>query len=269
MIDLLPVEHWEYAFNDIIQGLSVALGPKQLNGIFYIDGLGNCIPMRSARAALVVAIRALDLRPGARIGVPLYCCPVVFKAIEAAGCQACFIDVDPATYCMSAVDLYSKRSQVDAVIAVHMFGNVCDMPGLQEAAQGRPIIEDCAQSLGSKLDGRMTGSFSTIAAFSFRSGKYLSVGEGGALFSSDADVRSRLSQLISAMASPGHAEECVHVARTYIRSMLRRRLLWGVVGHPLWSVYNKTVDYSAKSPIVLSQIYRSDLSHGHSSPPVP
>ena len=260
MIGLLPTEYWEYKFSDIIRGLAAALGPRKPNGMLYIAGLGNCIPARSARAGLVAAIRALDLPPGARIGVPLYCCPVVFKAIKAAGCTARFIDVEPATYCMSAEDLFAKRSQVDAVIAVHMFGNLCDMPGLQEAAQGKPIIEDCAQSLGSKLDGRMAGSFGTIAVFSFRSGKYLSVGEGGALFSSHADVRSRLSQLISEMPAPSRAEECVHVAKTYIRSMLRSKPLYGVVGYPLWYIYNKKVDYSAKSPIVLSQIYRSDLA---------
>ncbi len=199
-------------FSDIIRGMVAALRPRETSGMLYIPGLGNCIPARSARAAIVAAIKALDLPPGARIGVPLYCCPVVFKAIKAAGCTARFIDVEYSTYCMSAEDLSAKRAQVDAVIAVHMFGNLCDMPSLQEAAQGKPIIEDCAQSLGSKLDGRMAGSFGTIAAFSFRSGKYLSVGEGGALFSRDADIRSRLSQLISEMPVPGRAEECVHVA---------------------------------------------------------
>jgi dTDP-4-amino-4,6-dideoxygalactose transaminase len=99
--------------------------------------------------------------------------------------------VEPETYCLSAGDLSAKRSQIDAVIAVHMFGNLCDMPSLQEAAEGKPIIEDCAQSLGSKLDGRPAGSFGTIAAFSFRSGKYLSAGEGRSVFQ-DADVVSTI-----------------------------------------------------------------------------
>ena len=260
MIGLLPAEHWEYRFSDIIRGMAAALGPREQSGMLNIAGLGNCIPARSARAALIAAIKALELPAGARIGVPLYCCPVVFKAIKAAGCTARFIDVEPATSCMSAEDLSAKRSQVDAVIAVHMFGNLCDMPGLQEAAQGKPIIEDCAQSLGSKLDGRMAGSFGAIAAFSFRSGKYLSVGEGGALFSNNADICSRLSQLISEMPAPSRAEEFTHVAITYIRSKLRSKPLYGMVGYPLWSIYNKTVDYSAKSPIVLSQTYRSDLA---------
>jgi perosamine synthetase len=244
----------------MIRGLAAALGPRKGNGILHISGLGRCIPARSARAAIVAAIKALELPSGARIGVPLYCCPVVFKAIKAAGCTARFIDVRPDTYCLSVDDLSAKSSQIDAVIAVHMFGNMCDMPSLQEAAEGKPIIEDCAQSLGSKLNGRPAGSFGTIAAFSFRSGKYLSAGEGGAVFSRNADVLSRLSHWISAMPIPGWAEEFVHVAKTYIRSLLRRKPLWGVAGGPMWSFYNKMVDYSSKSPLVLTQIYSSDLA---------
>ena len=141
MLSLLPTENWEYKVSDIFRGFAASLGPRELSGVLNLDGLGNCIPTRSARAGLVAAIKALDLLPGARIGVPLYCCPVVFKAIEMAGCKASFIDVESATYCMSAGDLFAKHSQVDAVIAVHMFGNLCDMPRLQDAAQGKPIIE--------------------------------------------------------------------------------------------------------------------------------
>jgi perosamine synthetase len=260
MLGLLPTENWDYKVSDIFLGMTAALSTSRSIEMLGIPGFGNCVPARSARAAIVAAIRALDLSPGARIGVPLYCCPVVFKAIKAAGCTALFIDVEYSTYCMSAEDLIAKRSQLDAVIAVHMFGNLCDMPRLTEVAQDIPIIEDCAQSLGSKMNGRVAGSFGTIAAFSFRSGKYLSVGEGGALFSSDSEILSRLSQLISEMTVPGRAEEWVHVAKTYIRSMLRSKPLYGVVGYPLWYIYNKTVDYAAKTPIVLSQIYRSDLA---------
>lgn len=260
MIGLLPAENWDYKISDIIHALASILRSREQSTMLYIAGLGSCVTTRSGRSAIVAAIRALDLPSGARIGVPLYSCPVVFKAVEAADCKACFIDIEPDTFCMSAADLFSKRDNFDAVIVIHMFGNLCDIQSLQEAAHGKPIIEDCAQSLGSKFDGRMAGSFGTIAAFSFRSGKYLSVGEGGALFSSHADVRSRMVQLIAAMPSPGRAEECIHVAKTYVRSSLRSKPLYGLVGYPLWNIYNKKVDYTAKTPIVFGQIYRPDFA---------
>lgn len=260
MLDLLPTELWDYSVRDVVLGLRAALSTNRSNRTLSLPGLGDCVPVRSARAGIVLAIRALRLQPGARIGVPLYCCPVVFKAIEAAGCVPRFIDIDPATFCLSVADVAAKRSEVDALIAVHMFGNVCDMPRLQELMRGSPIIEDCAQSLGSKLHGRPAGSFGEIAVFSFRSGKYLSAGEGGALFSNRADLRSRLVQLTAALLYPGRAEECAHVAKSYVRSKLRSRPLYGPVGYPLWQAYNRKVEYSAKSPLVLGRIYRSDFA---------
>lgn len=259
MLGLLPAEYWNYKISDIARGLTAAL-TKTKPGMLNLEGIGHCIPVRSARAAIVSAIKALELPPGARIGVPLYCCPVVFKAIKAAGCTIRFIDVEADTACMSADDLRAKIAQLDAVIAVHMFGNLCDMPRLREAAQGKPIIEDCAQSLGSSLNGQMAGSFGDIAVFSFRSGKYLSVGEGGALYSSNGKIFSKLAGSVSALPAPGRMEDSVHVIKTYIRSMLRSKPLWGLVGHRLWSAYNKSTEFSDKTPIVMAQMFGSDIA---------
>jgi dTDP-4-amino-4,6-dideoxygalactose transaminase len=161
---------------------------------------------------------------------------------------------------MSANDLSAKIAQLDAVIAVHMFGNMCDMPKLIETAQGKPIIEDCAQSIGSKLNGRPSGSFGSIAVFSFRSGKYLSVGEGGALFSSDKDLYSKLCRIKDEIAFPGVLDECKHVVKTFLRSTLRRRPFYGLIGYPLWQVYNKRVNYTEKTPIVLGRMFCADIA---------
>ncbi|HOQ59913.1 MAG TPA: hypothetical protein PKZ08_04765, partial [Vicinamibacterales bacterium] len=61
-----------------------------------LPGIGPGIGVRTARVGIVLALKALGVAPGGHIGVPLYCCPVVFKAIKAAGCTARFLDVDPA-----------------------------------------------------------------------------------------------------------------------------------------------------------------------------
>jgi dTDP-4-amino-4,6-dideoxygalactose transaminase len=161
---------------------------------------------------------------------------------------------------MSSADLAAKAASVDAVVCVHMFGNLCDMRSLQEAANGKPMIEDCAQSLGSRIQGRMAGSFGSVAFFSFRSGKYLSVGEGGALFSNDESICSRMERWIAAMRAPGRGDECLHAVKSYIRALLRSKILYGLAGRRLWSLYDKSVDFSKQSPIVLSKIYPSDLA---------
>jgi dTDP-4-amino-4,6-dideoxygalactose transaminase len=260
MAGLIPTELHRYSIGDIICGLIAARKPVESQITISLPGLGDGIPVRSARAAVIVALKALGMPPGSKIGVPLYCCPVVFKAVRAAGCVPRFLDIDPETFCLSSEDLRTKHLGIDALIAVHMFGNLCDMPKVLEIMEGKPMIEDCAQSLGSTLDGRACGSFGDISFFSFRSGKYLSVGEGGALFSENKDLRARISELTAALPIPTRAKEIKHVITTYIRSKLRSRPLWGLVGSRVWAVYNKRTEFADKSPIVLSRVFASDLA---------
>ena len=260
MLNLLPRDQWKYHVSDICRALAAVFASRSQRELLFLPELGHCIPVRSGRAALLTAIKALNLPSGARIGVPLYCCPVVFRAIELAGCVARFIDVDDITFCMSAKDLTAKHSELDAVIAVHMFGNMCDMPRLQAAASDIPFIEDCAQSLGSELAGRMAGSFGIISIFSFRSGKYLSVGEGGALFSNDADARSKAAEFIAGLPAPTFVEEVRHIVKTYVKSLLRSKPLYGLIGYRLWEALNRKLNLSARSDVMLGKIYKADLA---------
>jgi len=262
MLNLIPTEHWDYSFADMFRGLltAVSLRRSDSQSYIHIPDLGECLAVRSARAGIVLALKALSLPSDARIGVPLYCCPVVLKAIKTAGYRPRFIDVDSKTYCLSASDLAAKSSEVDAVMAVHMFGNTCEMPALRAAAPGIPFVEDCAQAIGSRSDDGPAGSFGEIAVFSFRSGKYLSVGEGGALYAKEKHYQVRLQQLISELANPGRVEEGVHVVKTWLRSLLRTKPLWGVVGDRLWEFYGEKVSYSSQSPVQLGKIYETDRS---------
>jgi hypothetical protein len=69
-----------------------------------------------------------------------------------------------------------------------------------------------------------------------------------------------MSQLTAALPMSTRLEEFKHVLEIFIRSKLRSKPLWGVVGHPIWALYNKKVDFAAKSPIILGQIFKSDLA---------
>ena len=260
MLMLIPTEAWEYNFEDLILGLSTVLSLRNSKKTLHIRDIGDCIPARSARTAIIIAIKALNLPTGARIGVPLYCCPVVFKTIKAANCVPRFIDSESTSFCISAEDLSAKSMKLDALIAVHMFGNGCNMPGLLEVMKGKPVIEDCAQSLGSYIEGGMAGSFGTIGVFSFRLGKYLSAGEGGALFSKEADLYLRMAKLASALPPVTPREEFKHVLENFVRAKLRSEPLWGIAGRSIWRFYNKSIDFVEKSPIFESQIFKSDLA---------
>jgi dTDP-4-amino-4,6-dideoxygalactose transaminase len=263
MSGLIPAEYHHYSLGDVIHGMAASARKADGPAAIALAGVGTSIAIRSARAAVIIALKALDLPEGSKIGVPLYCCPVVFKAIKAAGRAPIFIDVDPGDHCLSVPDLRKKRSSLDAVIAVHMFGNMCDMPEILQIMAGKPVIEDCAQSIGSKLNGRACGSFGDLSFFSFRSGKYLAIGEGAAIYTRDPALQARVYGLTEALPAPSRAEELKHVMITYIRSLLRSRRGWGLLGSKIWAVYNKKTDFADKSPIVLSRMFASDLAVLH------
>jgi dTDP-4-amino-4,6-dideoxygalactose transaminase len=160
---------------------------------------------------------------------------------------------------MSPDDLLIKRSSVDAIIAVHMFGNMCDMPKIIEAADGKPVIEDCAQAIGSKLNGKHAGTFGTAAIFSFRSGKYLSVGEGGAVYSASEEIISKVKKITNSLPKIDKKDEFLHVLKTYLRSKLRTRPLFGLIGQLIWRIYNKNAEFNSKTPVILGKMFSADL----------
>jgi len=93
--------------------------------------------------------------------------------------------VNLENYCLSPADLKDKISSLKAIVLVHMFGHPADMEPILATCDGIPVIEDCAQSLFGKYKGTYTGFLSGYSFFSFRSGKYISAGEGSALFLKD------------------------------------------------------------------------------------
>lgn len=264
---LIPVEAHEYSLADAFRALAGVVRRSARRDALDVAGLRRCIPVRSGRVGILLALRALQVPDGGSVGVPLYCCPVVLKAVRQAGCVPLFVDIDPATYCMAADDLARKASRISAAIAVDMFGNTCDMSALRAAAGGKPIIEDCAQALGSRTGGSTVGAAADVAVFSFRSGKYISAGEGAAVFVSDADRESALRRLHAALPVPSMRDECRHVLEVYLRSKLRTEPLWGVVGRRIWQEYNKRVEFEKMSPIIATQPFLADLVTVHQRMP--
>jgi dTDP-4-amino-4,6-dideoxygalactose transaminase len=200
----------------------------------------------------------LGLPRGSKIGIPLYCCPVVFAAINTAGYHPCFLDVKEESFCLSAEAVAAKRSEIRAVVAVHMFGNPCPVPAIRDAAPGIPIVEDCAQSLGSTLNGRATGTMGEIAFFSFRSGKYVSAGEGGAVFTPDPALQGEVIRIVNSWRSATMNEAFTHATVVYIKSLLRSKPLYGMIGYHIWQAVNLRKGLDVRTEVSLGRIRRSD-----------
>jgi|YelNatPaOPRAMG01_1025707.scaffolds.fasta_scaffold14422_3 dTDP-4-amino-4,6-dideoxygalactose transaminase len=259
MDGLLPRDLWEYSLADLFEVTYRLLRSDDLSDRFTIKHLGKILAVRSGRAALRLALKVIKFRPGAKIGVPLFCCPIVFEAIIMSAAEPVFIDCDKDTFCLSPVDLEKKIGFLDGLIVVHMFGIPAELASISNIAKDIPIIEDCAQALGSKYGNQPLGTFGKIALFSFRSGKYISSGEGGAIFSTDPLIMEECAAILNKSPDYGLSSELWHLIQVAAKSFLRQRPLYGIIGHKLWSLRNNFVNSSGRENISLGKIFKSDL----------
>jgi dTDP-4-amino-4,6-dideoxygalactose transaminase len=146
--------------------------------------------------ALAVALR-VRAGQGGRIAIPAAVCPNVPAAVLASGNDFVLVDIDGASGGMSPTALVAciGRQGVAGVIAVHAYGNPCDVPGLAAVCRDAdlPLIEDCAQAEGAECGGRPVGSFGDVAVFSYGAGKILDLGGGGMTCTADAALAGRIA----------------------------------------------------------------------------
>ncbi|MFE9997501.1 DegT/DnrJ/EryC1/StrS family aminotransferase [Streptomyces avermitilis] len=164
----------------------------------------------SGTAGLMIALRALGIRPGDEVVVPAMTYVATATAVSLLGGLPVFADIDSATHTINSSAVKAAISEkTKAIIAVHLGGQPADMDGLGAVADtyGIPIIEDCAQSLGAAWNGCQTGSLGTIGVFSFASTKNITAGEGGAVVTHDDELAARIASLRDHGRPPGGASD--------------------------------------------------------------
>ena len=261
-ISLIPRYNWDYGLKDFARGISSIAQRAETNTDILQSVFGRKpIPTAAGRTSLYAILKALDLPNGAQVGVPLYCCPVVFDAINRAGLRPRFIDIDPDTYTISPQDLADKKKRLAAAVVVHMFGHPADMDAISDVVGGDfPVIEDCAQSLFSCYKGKMTGFFGNAAFFSFRSAKYISAGEGSLILANDSALANEINEVVNSLSIPSPLEEIFHCSSTLAKSVLNKRPWYGLLGYPIGQVLDNRVNLTAKSGFKYAAARKSDLA---------
>lgn len=170
-------------------------------------GTKHGIGVASGTDALELALRACGIGPGHAVVTVSWTATATVAAIERAGATPVLVDIESDTFTMDPEELektladYPKepgRPPLKAILPVHLYGHPADLPAMARLARahGLRLIEDCAQSHGAALDGRMTGTWGDLAAFSFYPTKNLGAfGDAGAVVTADDALAKRVHRL--------------------------------------------------------------------------
>lgn len=133
-------------------------------------GAQFAIGMSSGTDALLVALMALGVGHGDEVILPTFTFFATAGVVSRLGAKPVFVDLDPATFNMTgAMAEAAITSRTKAIMPVHLFGQLADMPGIMAVADkhGIPVVEDACQSLGAKGWGKSAGQFGAMTGCSF------------------------------------------------------------------------------------------------------
>lgn len=151
-------------------------------------GVRHAIATSSCTGALHIGMAALGLGPGDEVILADTNWVATAAPIVHLGATPVFVDVLPDSWCIDpAAAEAAITPRTRAIIAVHLYGNLCDMESLLAIGErhGIPVIEDAAEAIGSEYFGKRAGSMGVFATFSFHGSKTLTTGEGGMLVTND------------------------------------------------------------------------------------
>ena len=189
----------DQAILDVVASSAYVMGPKvkEMEQAFanYV-GVKHCIACASGTDALLLALKAWDVKAGDAVFVPSFTFFASAEVVAIQGATPVFVDVDQDTFNMDVRDLIYKiehtvkagQLKPKAIIAVDLFGLPADFKLIKQVAQryGLYLLEDAAQGFGGRIGNQNACTFGDIAATSFFPAKPVGCyGDGGAVFTNN------------------------------------------------------------------------------------
>lgn len=154
------------------------------------------LAVSNGTTAIHLAYLGLGLKPGDEIIIPGFGFLAAANIALHMHLKPVFAEVDPHSWCLSpsGISTLIRPGKTKAVVAIHTYGNVCDMDELLHIAKANNIavIEDCAESLFSKYKGKYSGTFGDINTFSFQATKTITTGEGGLVATGSKEFQDKM-----------------------------------------------------------------------------
>jgi len=191
------------AIRRVLESGSLILGPRvkafEDQMCRFLGMPGFAVGVGNGTDALAIALRALGVGPGDEVITVSNTAVATASAIRMVGAAPVFCEVDPQTLLMDTDDAETRiTDRTKAIVPVHLFGNAVDMDAIMRLADrhGLHVVEDCAQSCGTLLHGRATGTWGDVGCFSFYPTKNLGAyGDGGLCFTRRHDLAESMRHL--------------------------------------------------------------------------
>lgn len=195
-------------------------------------GCEHAIATSSGITALYILLKAYGLERGDEVIVPAYTCESVPRVIIDMGLKINFVDIDKGTYNISIEDLHSKMSRnTKAIIAIHMFGNPCEMDEIMDIASNynSVVIEDSAQCIGAEYKGKKTGTIGDAGFFSLNEGKPITTMGGGFIVTNDRQIAEKSRKIIENFKAFDMLKKIGVVTKLFAYYMLKNPFYYGLV----------------------------------------
>jgi dTDP-4-amino-4,6-dideoxygalactose transaminase len=206
------------AVEEVLASGAYILGPRVTaleERVAEYCAVKHAIGVASGSDALLLALMALDVRPGDEVIVPTYTFFATAGVVSRLRATPVFVDIDPGTYNLDPDGVAQAiTDRTRAVIPVHLFGQCAAMDAILDLCTDREIavIEDAAQAIGSRFRGRPAGSMGTMGCFSFYPTKNLGgFGDGGMITTESDETADLLRRLRVHGARPKYVHGVVGV----------------------------------------------------------
>jgi len=190
-----------WRWSSMRKGGFVKMAEEKLRNYFSIN---HAYIFDSGRWALYYALKALEINKGDEVLVQAYTCVVVINAIKQAGGIPIYIDIGH-DFNIDPESLKSRLTNKSKILIIqHTFGLPARLDAILKTAKTNnlKVIEDCAQSLGARYYGKLTGTFGQIGLLSFGSDKIISCVRGGALITGDPAIGEKIKKFQAELKSP-------------------------------------------------------------------
>ncbi|WP_061312643.1 DegT/DnrJ/EryC1/StrS family aminotransferase [Clostridium botulinum] len=226
-------------------------------------GVKHAISVGNGTDALVIALKSLGIGAGDEVITSTFTYFASAECISAVGAKPVFVDAEKDTFNIDPSKIEEKiTKKTKAIIPVHIFGQSADMDEINKIAKkyNLKVIEDACQAVGAKYKGKMIGTLSDMACFSFFPTKNLScAGDGGMIVTSDDNVAT-IARALRTHGSGETGQKAYNLLNNINEDIDKSNTGDDTVYNPL-KYYNYLIGYNSRLDAIQAAILKVKLPH--------